>query len=254
MRRPLRAIVILAVLIGGTALAWRALDRQFGIVILIGQSNMEGRGDPADLPADFPTHSKDIWQFTDAEWKLARDTPLPNGRVGPAIAIADDLISNGAAKSVGFVLCAAGNTAIDRWQPGSARYVSCLERIKRARRSNRIIGAAFYQGESDTSSMQDVNAWPSKFQAIVAALRSDLGQTDLPFVMAVIGKINRPSDARFKYWQEMQGVQRAISIPGVSILEASPFPIGKDGIHLTTKSQLGIASNFAGAILAGASH
>ena len=55
------------------------------LIALMGQSNMEGRGELSDLPAGFPAHPTKLWNFTNAyKWAPAKEpvrlTPRPGGR------------------------------------------------------------------------------------------------------------------------------------------------------------------------------
>jgi hypothetical protein len=91
------------------------------LIALMGQFNMEGRGDLSELPAGFPANPMKLWNFTNAyKWEPAKE-PIdsPEGQVdivsidrhaavGPSLALADAFVSAHPATSVGLIPCARG--------------------------------------------------------------------------------------------------------------------------------------------------
>ena len=65
------------------------------LIALMGQSNMEGRGELSELPAGFPANPTKLWNFTNAyQWEPARSpSNSPEGQV--------DVISIGRRGGVG---------------------------------------------------------------------------------------------------------------------------------------------------------
>jgi hypothetical protein len=91
------------------------------LYLLIGQSNMAGRGqtDEASNPK-----SPHIWAINrQNEWKMAAD-PLHSDKpavvgVGPGLTFAQTILAKNPDRIIGLIPCAVGGSAIDDWQPGA---------------------------------------------------------------------------------------------------------------------------------------
>lgn len=233
------------------------------LIALMGQSNMEGRGELSELPPDFPANSTKIWNFTNAyEWEPAKepiDSPegqvdvVSTGRrggVGPALALADAFASAHPTTFVGLIPCARGATRISQWlktdtdDPRSTLYGSCMNRMKTVSPTNGIIRAVvFWQGGSDAKREEDALKWKERFTAFVVDLRTDLGNPDLPIIMVMLGDPAVPN--RYRYWQVVRDQQHGVDTPGVIKIEANGYERRDDGIHFTTKGQLGFGAALA---------
>ena len=236
------------------------------LIALMGQSNMEGRGELSELPAGFPANPTKIWNFTNAyEWEPAKepiDSPegqvdvVSTGRrggVGPSLALADAFVSAHPSTSVGLIPCSRGATRISQWlktQTGDSRstlYGSCLYRMKTVSPANGPVRAViFWQGGSDAKRGEDALKWKDRFTAFVADLRADLGNPDLPIIMVMLGDPDEKVAKKYPYWQVVREQQRSVNIPGVVKIEANGYERKDDGIHFTTKSQLAIGAELAG--------
>jgi hypothetical protein len=91
------------------------------LIALMGQSNMEGRGELSELPAGFPANPTKLCNFTNAyKWEPAKepiDSPEgqvdvvsigKRGGVGPSLALADAFVSAHPSTSVGLIPRARG--------------------------------------------------------------------------------------------------------------------------------------------------
>ena len=234
------------------------------LIALMGQSNMAGRGEVSELPADFPKNPTKIWTFTNGyKWEPAKepvDSPEGqvdtisqdrSGGVGPSLALADAFVSRYPNTSVGLIPCARGATKISMWlkitsePPRDTLFGSCVNRIKTVSPANGTLRAVlFWQGGSDAIREETAVNWKERFTMFVTELRHDLGNPDLPVIMIMLGKKMVPH--KFAYWEIVREQQRAVNIPGVIKIEADGYERREDGIHFTTKGQLEF-----GAVLAG---
>ena len=258
------AILILALLIYSTAYA--ELNPQKKIFVLAGQSNMSGRGLVSELPSRFPTHAHRIWNFTNAGyWELAQE-PIddaenqkysvsadPDAGVGLGLAFADALAEMYPSWHIGLVSSAKGASSIDAWSPNmapSTLYGSCLERCRFVEQAGELLGVLWYQGESDTYSLQAVKSYPEKFRDLVNAFRRDLKNDGLRFVTVGLAEVERPGDGRFLYWKDFQKMQSQINIDGVRMVAAKDLRTFY-GVHLTTRSQLILGARLSHGFLVG---
>jgi hypothetical protein len=114
-----------------------ARKENFHLYLLIGQSNMAGRG--IVEPQDTVGNPQILRLNKEGEWEIARD-PLrydkANAGVGPGLSFARSMLTGNDNIVIGLIPCAVGGSAIDHWQPGAVygSRQSCLydDALKRA--------------------------------------------------------------------------------------------------------------------------
>lgn len=159
------------------------------IFLLIGQSNMAGRGkveaeDKTPHPRVFMLTQEMIW--APATDPLHFDKPERVGTglgktFGSVIATADP----GAV--IGLVPAAFGGSALDEWAPGSPHYVNAVTRAKAALKHGRLAGILWHQGESDRAP-ERAATYVGRFAKFIAQLRADLDVQDVPVIVGEIGR------------------------------------------------------------------
>lgn len=161
VRQSFLAVVALIVLCLGSSQGWAEPDPSFHLYLLVGQSNMAGRGvvDEESKKAD-----PRILMFTKAmEWQPATD-PLhfdkPVAGVGPGLAFAKMMAERTPGVRIGLIPCAVGGTSIDVWVPDAFDkftkthpYSDMLERLKAAQKEGVLKGVLWHQGEADRKSV-----------------------------------------------------------------------------------------------------
>lgn len=237
------------------------------VFLLMGQSNMSGRGDLAELPPDWHIPDPRIRVLSNDGVLRPALEPLDSADnqidavsfdrsagVGPALAFAKAVIEERPESSILLVPCAKGGTLIAAWAPAESRdtlYGSCLARAREAAELGTIAGVLWYQGESDTDRYDLTSAWPGAFADLIAAVRADLGKPDLPVLMVSIGDwpVNGPYAARFPAWRELQAAQDAFSAPGVTVIAAAGLDRNDDELHLSTDGAIELGRKLAHAWL-----
>ena len=190
-----RLKIIVGMLVGaGTAFA-QTVPEQMDLYLLIGQSNMAGRGatDAASQP-----NSPQIWAISrHNEWKIAAD-PLHEDKpavvgVGPGLTFAQEIMKKNPDRSIGLIPCAVGGSGIDDWQPGARHeqtgiyaYDEMLARVKEAQKRGTIKGIIWHQGESD-SSPEKKDAYAVKLADFFKRLRRDTHTENVPVVVGTLG-------------------------------------------------------------------
>lgn len=128
------------------------------LYLLIGQSNMAGRGVVTDANR---LSSEHVWKFTKDEQWAAGVEPIHYDRktvgAGPGLAFARAMIDGAAAQGaaatgeIGLVPCAEGGSPLERWEPGKDLYVRAVKRMKAALATGgRLRGILWHQGEADS--------------------------------------------------------------------------------------------------------
>ncbi|WP_020530700.1 sialate O-acetylesterase [Flexithrix dorotheae] len=166
----------------------------FHIYILIGQSNMAGRGKPGKL--DTIPHERVFMLNKNNEWELAKD-PMhfdkPVAGVGPGLTFGKMMATLNPQVNIGLVPCAAGGSPIDSWTPGgfheqtkSYPYDDAIKRIEEASKKGVIKGFLWHQGESD-SKEEKVGSYKMKLAELVGRMRTAGGNEKIPFVVGGLG-------------------------------------------------------------------
>ncbi|MFH5181877.1 sialate O-acetylesterase [Paenibacillus sp. TAB 01] len=164
------------------------------LFLLIGQSNMAGRG---ELTGSEPAAAEGIWTLAqDLTWKPAAD-PLHFDKpdivgVGPGLSFAEQLVQGGFPQPVGLIPCAVGGTRIERWVKGADLYEQAVQRAQAALEAGELSGILWAQGESDTGELELAQAYKERFFSLIRDVRADLGCGDrVPFLAAKLGTFLR---------------------------------------------------------------
>lgn len=162
---------------------------KFDLYLLIGQSNMAGRGVVEDQ--DKVVHPR-VMKFTaDNTWAPALDPlhfdkPIAGvglgSSFGRAMADADPTIT------VGLIPCAVGGTPLIRWQKNGDLYKQAVARAKAALKDGTLKGILWHQGESDSGNEETAKSYGERLAQMVVDLRTELGADDAPFVAGQLGE------------------------------------------------------------------
>lgn len=165
------------------------------LYLLIGQSNMAGRGvleaQDTIAPDRVLTLSKDM------EWIPARDPihfdkSIAGTGLGRTFGI--EMAKTDKDAVIGLIPCAVGGTPIDAWTPGALDpdtrthpWDDMAKKVQFALRYGEIKGILWHQGEGDCSPEKSV-AYEQKLTALIARLRQLTGNPHTPFVCGELGR------------------------------------------------------------------
>ncbi len=233
--------------------------------VLAGQSNMEGVADLKDVqPPDARVHSftmYDEWTMAkeplhelpaaldSVHWSPKQTAPL----TGPALEKWREARKKGAGSGlpfavemvkrtgipIGIVPCAHGGTSMAQWDPalkekgGASLYGGMVRRVLAV--GGKVKGVLWYQGESDTSAKSEA-LFHDRFVGLIAAIRHDFGQADLPFYYVQLGRYLDPNNQL--YWNRVQDTQRTVEaeLKNVGVVAAVDLALD-DLIHIGTQGQ-----------------
>ena len=184
--------------LAGLNVAQAQPDPEFHLYLLIGQSNMAGRG-PVDEESK-AVHPRVLMLNKSREWVPATD-PLhfdkPVAGVGPGLAFGKKMADENPKVRIGLIPCAVGATSIGVWAPGQEHkaththpYDDMLERARAAMKAGVLKGILWHQGESD----QRNPGYGKLLAELIARLRKDLSAPDVPFVASELSPLN-PANA-----------------------------------------------------------
>lgn len=166
------------------------------IYLLIGQSNMAGRGvitDATIVPGVYSLNQENKW--IPARHPLHYDNGGLSG-VGPGLSFAREMKKHNPQRSIGLVPCAVGGTSITKWKPGvfdkgrdAHPYDDAISRVKCALKSGKLKGILWHQGEGDYNN-NDYKLYEARFDSLLNNLSKDL-EIDIRTMPVVIGELGR---------------------------------------------------------------
>jgi hypothetical protein len=178
-----------------------AHKEQLRLYLLIGQSNMAGRG---TVEAQDTLPDRRVLRLSPAgRWETAKD-PIHFDKaiagVGPGLTFGRLMAAQDTSVTIGLIPCAVGGSGIDVWTPGAYYdgtkthpYDDALARAKTAMQTGTLAGIIWHQGETD-STPEKSSLYQQKLKLLIKRLRADLQAPNVPFVAGQLPayQINRP--------------------------------------------------------------
>lgn len=182
-------ILFLLLLFGLSAKAQQEMD----LYLLIGQSNMAGRGklgdEPLVLDSIYMLDRNNKW--VQAVEPIHFDKPVAGAGLGASFAT--EVREPGSI--VGLIPCAVGGSPIESWMPdvvdestGKTIYNDAVDRTREALKWGKLKGILWHQGESD-SNHDKYKAYEDQFEALLTNLSHDLciNIDSIPIVTGELG-------------------------------------------------------------------
>ncbi|MDF1823166.1 MAG: sialate O-acetylesterase [Verrucomicrobiales bacterium] len=233
------------------------------LILLIGQSNMKGRGFMPAEPLNDPRFI--MMHLRNDQWYHARH-PLhltghpetfkghDNAGVGPGLAFAQTIAAESPAARIGLLPCAKGGSPISLWSKNGNLYAEAIRRARLAlkrgpRGKTRLRAVLWLQGEAD-SKVAKLPTYADSLNDLVDRLRKDLKSPDLPFIACTIGEMNK--DTAEVNRAEMNKL--LLDLPNqrkhTACVDARDLTghIG-DSVHFNTQSQEEIGRRYAAKLL-----
>ncbi len=200
MVRPMfRALAFVACSLAASLTASAAValpaKENFHLFLLVGQSNMAGRG--TVTPADKVPHARVLMLDKSGSWvpavdPLHFDKPAMVG-VGLGRTFANLVADATPGVTIGLIPCAVGGSPIDTWTPGtyyqatqSHPWDDAIRRARLALQAGTLKGILWHQGESDAK--RDLAPdYEKKLHALIARFRAELRAPAVPFLAGQLG-------------------------------------------------------------------
>ena len=227
------------------------------LYLLIGQSNMAGRGvltDSNRVSADgiFKLDAAGEWQVAEepihfdkptiagakldaaGEWQVAEepihfDKPTIAG-AGLAASFARAMADRREGVSIGLIPCAVGGTSINRWVESGDLWSNAVARTRIALGSGTLKGILWHQGEGDCSASA-APAWGAKFEGMIASFRREFGP--VPFVAGELGRYLSNTG-----WPVINAHLHALEgkVPAYRVASSEGLTPNSDNVHFNTES------------------
>lgn len=153
--------------------------------LLIGQSNMAGRG---YLKEAKEIDTSRIYTLRNGRWqKMFR--PINPDRSFSGVNLAESFAERYAQKykvDVGLICCADGGTNLNQWMPGELLFDNAVNNARLAARTSEIVGILWHQGESDCKD-ELYPTYQVRLETMIQALRKELNLNDVPFIVGGLG-------------------------------------------------------------------
>lgn len=224
-------------------------DPDFHLYLLVGQSNMAGRGKIDTISKQ--VNPQIMMLNKKGEWVVATD-PLHFDRpaavgVGPGLNFAVQMLGKNKKIKIGLIPCAVGGSPIGAWQAGGEYlkdhpYDDAIRRAKIAMEYGVIKGIVWHQGESD-SNEEKAKRYMDNLKKLVADFRHDLNIPNLPFVAGELG-----------YYRENYKLINSVlknlpkEVPYTALATSEGLVHKGDGTHLDTPSARALGKRMAEAM------
>jgi len=154
-------------------------------ILLIGQSNMAGRGFQDEVE---PIQNERLMVLRNGRWQ-PMFFPVNPDRPFSGISLAEsfaDCYAKEKQVDVGIIPCADGGTSLDQWQPGGLLFDHACYLSELASRTSTICAVLWHQGEADCSPHL-YPLYQEKFSNIMHEFRKRLNLYDVPFLLGGLG-------------------------------------------------------------------
>ncbi|WP_436667850.1 sialate O-acetylesterase [Latilactobacillus sakei] len=209
-------------------------------ILLVGQSNMAGRGFIQDVPV---LRHERVKMLRNGRWQMMAE-PIHFDRevagVGPATSFAAAWVQAHPDEELGLIPCAEGGSSIDEWASDEVLMRHAIAEAKFAQESSELIGVLWHQGESD-SLKGGYQTYAAKLTAVFSHLRQALGQANLPIIVGqlpdFLGQEGFGASAT-----EFNDINREMANvvaqdPHSYLVNAAELTANPDGIHIDAASQ-----------------
>ena len=230
---------------------------KFHLFLLVGQSNMAGRGPMTD--ADQIPHARVLMLNQAGAWVPAAD-PLHFDKpkavgVGLGLTFADAVAAAHPEVTIGLIPCAVGGSPIDSWQPGyfynatqSHPWDDALRRAQLALGAGTLKGILWHQGESDAT-REFAEGYAAKLQALIARMRAALGAPSVPFIVGQMGRFEGSPWNDYKIQVDRAHRELPEKLARVAFVSAEGLKDKGDKTHFDTASYRELGRRYADAYL-----
>ncbi len=219
----------------------RKEDNKITSFLIIGQSNMAGRGNLGDIE---PIENELCYMLRMGRWQPMSD-PVNADRagsgVGPSSSFANEFAKH-FNKEVGIIPCADGGTAIRQWQPGEVLFDHAVMMTRLAMRTSKFGGILWHQGENDGYERTPLDEYEKMLINTLTSIRRELNAERLPIIIgelstditqewAVGNNIINDMNIVINKVGKILPCCKVVSPKGLTVKE-------EDGVHLTSASQV----------------
>ena len=220
------------------------------VFLLIGQSNMSGRGVIGDLPDISTPH---IHVFRDHAWEEAHepvviDKPALAGE-GMALAFGNALYMM-TGHEIGLIPCSLGGSGLDQWLPGTPLFEMAVTQTKAALDADNdanLCGILWHQGENDSRHLEKSLTYLKRLRQVMGAMKHRLACDPLlPILVAELGDYLDDNATSLYHRLINRSLHEFAELsPAYACVEAHDLVDKGDALHFSAQSQRRLGIRFA---------
>ncbi|MDF7798615.1 sialate O-acetylesterase [Pontiellaceae bacterium B1224] len=222
------------------------------IYLLIGQSNMAGRG-PMEAGDMGEIEGCELFNFSE-EWEPATNPlnqystirkDLEMQQLNPGYGFALRMHEVRPDINIGLVVNARGGTNINDWEKGDHYYEEAVSRALAAvEDGGRLAGILWHQGESNSS---QTNTYMGTLTTMITDLRTELGDPDLPFVAGQLEQDDVTPEVKERPINDYIILLPTL-LPNTAVATTEGLTT-QDGTHFDSASQRELGRRYADALM-----
>lgn len=219
-----------------------AVDEKITSFLMIGQSNMAGRGDFGEVD---PIKNKDCYMLRMDRWQgmaepINCDRQIfegsPRSGVCLAASFADELQKK-TGSPIGLIPCADGGTKVSQWMPGEILFDHAVMMTNLTKRTSNLGGILWHQGENDCIDFEP-DVYKKNLITMMTELRALLGAEKKPLL---IGELSENIGKGIEWGKNIPKMNKlfyeiAEELPYCAVVSAKDLTMKPDGIHFNSKA------------------
>ncbi len=207
--------------------------------LLVGQSNMAGRGKIADAR---PINTENIKILRNGRWQ-PMFRPINPDRSFSGVSLAESFAEKYAEKygvTVGLIPCADGGTSLLQWQPDGLLFDNAVYQTLLAQRTSTVAGVLWHQGESDCA--DDKHPYiAERLEAVLNTFKQRLNLYDVPFLIGGLGdflKDRIPQNPHYINAPLVNEIMRSVAekMPNTGFVSAEGLGANADNLHFNSEA------------------
>ncbi len=212
------------------------------LFLLIGQSNMAGRGNLGEVPEilDKRCFMLRNGRFQSMREPICFDRPL-KGKYHIGVGLATSFAVRAAdyfGEEIGLIPAADGGTSLADWAVGGLLYDHAVMQTKLALRSGgELAGILWHQGEAESGEYSRASTYAARFAPIIAQMQQDLA-CDVPLVLGELGDFLAEFGKDAVYFRTVNEQLHAYAAthPKCAVASAAGLTDNQDRLHFNAAS------------------
>lgn len=155
-------------------------------ILMIGQSNMAGRGFLNEAPM---ICNERIHMLRNGRWQIMTE-PInydrPNSGIGLAGSFAAMWCMENKEEKIGLIPCAESGSSIDDWAVNKVLFKNAVIQAKFAMQDSELIAILWHQGENDSYN-GNFKTYYNKLHTMIETLRTELKIETIPLIIGGLG-------------------------------------------------------------------
>ncbi|MBR6708472.1 MAG: sialate O-acetylesterase [Clostridia bacterium] len=206
--------------------------------LMVGQSNMAGRGFPADVE---PIKNNKVVVMRNGIFRPMY-VPVNPDRSFSGVSLAEsfaDAYQRETGIDTGLIPCADGGTSLDLWKEGAILFDHACCMAELAARSSEIKAILWHQGEADCAEAR-YPFYGERLAAMLEAFRRHLGRPDIPIILGGLGDF-LPQCAALSGAKNYVHINKALeevaaATPNCAFVPATGLDSNPDHLHFCSAS------------------